>query len=662
MTSTWTECGGEECSLDTACRPTPALTETSWSTRTCSKTLTQTDLCRQACTEFVSPLVTASGYTTQTKCASSVTCRTTVVCEEQEATTTTSFTTKTAAPTHACFAMEADLEAGLESLTETPAPSGDASEQATKQKRQDDECQLLEWGRLTHPSDLPNERDWFGKWRTQLADKGVSSFPLSYEQYQEDEFLPNHAIYVPFRNEPAATGIRNMAGCSAVVVASPHGVYVAHFWEVPTFKAPDPDTIPNPLMFDYTDRRLTWEQRVTNFLSRGNLQWQYDEDLSHGPNAPFEALKSQEWHFVAFIHPHVTNTVWHTPEERKEWRDTTRRVLSPNGGLRYLYTADMKKIGYYRDTHISHGATDPQTFFDDRPEVNSLQVQYAPAVAHPQHPGMAPLRHLRIWWNSNPIFERAWCAPPPAKMLPVPANIPDNSIYLPVDRDSFQDGALGLAPRQESAEAEEKEMESPTCPLRPWRVCAVDLAQTVVPTMGPSIQGTIDITDEQGLRAHIQNFKDVPFGGFISSEPEDNLLGFNVTMKFEGDWDRFLLDEGYPCNCTGDSCDLYSAQCCRRGDCPECDCAEGVCQPGSPACCEDNSCNATRPAELTDYPFKAWDVKVAIEGDKGALGDEKAWARNLTCTASKWDFLNETEVDGLCMPVSLEHGETREIL
>ena len=681
-TSTWTECGGEECSLDTACRPTPARTETSWSTRTCSKTLTQTDLCRQACTEFVTPLSSSSGYTTETRCDSSVSCRPTVVCEEQEATTTTSYTTRTEAPTHTCFAMEADLEAGLESLTETSAPSGDASEPATKQKRQEDDYQLLQWDHLTHPSDLPQARQWFKKWRDELLGKGVGTPLLAYKQHMEDDFLPNHAVYVPFGNVPAGTGVRNMAGCSAVVIASPNGVYVGHFYELPTFVAPDAEVWPYPLAFDYADRRLTWEQRVTDFLNQGNFEWKLDgdanmvpnhdkpsspslRDLAHGANAPLDSIKSEEWYFVAFIHPHVSSGQWYHNAQRKEWRDSIRRILAPTGRVRsfksYLSTKDpnLKQIGYDREIH--DGFHDHESFFNAWPAVNSLQVQYAPVVPQPEHSDTVPLRNLRIWWNGRPIFEKAWCAPPPAEILPVPANLPDNTIHLPSGYELGQEGAGNLAARQEKGGDEAPEMESPTCPLRPWRVCAVDVAQTVVPSMPPSIQGTIDVTDEQGLRAHVEKFKDVPFGGFVTSEPEENNLGYNVTMRFEGDWDKYLLDNGYPCNCSDDSCDLYSAQCCRRGDCPECDCADGDCQPGSPACCHDNSCNATRPADPKDYPFKAWDVKVVVEGEKGALGNENAWAKNVTCTASKWNFLDETDVDGFCTPVSLEHGETWEI-
>lgn len=175
------------------------------------------------------------------------------------------------------------------------------------------------------------------------------------------------------------------------------------------------------------------------------------------------------------------------------------------------------------------------------------------------------------------------------------------------------------------------------------------------------------MTDDEGRRAHLEEFKDVPFGGFVASEPQDNKLGFNVTMQFQGQWDKFLIDEGYACNCTKDGCDLYSAQCCLKGDCPKCDCPDGVCTAGSPLCCEKNSCNVTRPREPTNYPFKAWDVNVFIKGEKGIGGtdDEGAqdgWAKNVTCTGSRWDYLNETIVDGYCLSVSLETNSWDEYL
>lgn len=671
MTSTWTECGREECSVETGCEPTPALTETSWTTRTCSKTITQTDVCKQVCTEYVSPWTSTSAYTTETRCASSMTCRPTVVCEEQDPTTTTSYTTETEAPTHACYAMEEDLEARLTELQEAAGRGGNASEAGTMQRRQVNERQLLDFNRLTSPNDAGWGLDeWHRKWRDELATKGVGSPSMAFAQYMDDDFLPNHAVYMPLRDVPAATGVRNMAGCSAVVIASPHGVYVAHFWQVPTFRPPGPDVVARPLRFDYSDRAATFERRVIDFLRHGNFRWRVDqgvmtpdfnspaspslEDLA-APNGPFHDIKSMDWYFVAFINPREHGKNYYADRvARLKWRDAIRRVLSPDNDLEYLRVSSVEQISYgVIPGAVSASNDDIQRHFDNHPQKNALVVQYAPAVPNPNNPIGAPSRQLRIWWSGKPIFSKSWCAPPAAAMLPLPPNLPVNSgpIYLPAL--PAPPGELLLAARQEGGESEDSEMEPAACPAQPWKVCAVDVAQTVVPTMGPSIQGTIDVTDEQGLRAHLENFRDIPFGGFVSSEPEDNHLGYNVTMRFEGDWDNFLLDKGYACNCTDDGCDLYSAQCCRRNDCPKCDCADGVCQAGSPACCQDNSCNVTRPREPTDYPFKTWDVKVAIEGEKGALQDEPAWAKNVSCTASEWDYLNETVVDGYCMAVSL---------
>ena len=688
LTSTWTECGGEECSLDTGCVPTPAMTETSWTTRTCSRTITQTDVCKQACTEYVSPLAsTTSAYTTETKCASTVTCRPTVVCEEQDTTTTTSYTTTTEAPTQACYATEEDLEASLEKLREELShPSDDNNSNNTtalvaKQKRDlPDGYTLLQWDRLTHPWDLRNEARWFGAWQRELMAKGVGSPAMAALQVKDDDFLPNHAIYLPFGFLPGATGIPSMKGCSAVVVASPQGVYVAYFYEIPTFAPPDEATVNTPLRFDYTDRAKTWRQRVTDFLLHGNLRFKNDEetwfapdpnnpaspslrDLASGPDGPFYALKEQEWHFIAFMSPRGSRTdegqvFYKYPEAHVEWRDEIRAILSPG----------MDNPKYLPMEHRNRGASVKDFFYSverdySTPKKNSLIVQYAPAVPHPEQHWALPNQQVRIWWNGKPILEKTWCMDPIDMGRALPPNLPNNNHIIPVTWLLPDPGPMRLAARQEDNNNDistASDLKPTACAARPWKVCAVDIAQTVIPTMNPSIQGTIDVTDELGLRAHIEDFKDVPFGGFVNSEPADNNLGYNLTMRFDGDWDRYLLDKGYACNCTDDGgCDLYSAQCCRRGDCPTCDCPGGECAAGSPACCADNSCNATRPADMKDYPFKAWDVKVFIEGEKGALGDEHVWAKNVSCTAGKWDYLNETVVDGYCLPVSFLTAEIR---
>ena len=72
----------------------------------------------------------------------------------------------------------------------------------------------------------------------------------------------------------------------------------------------------------------------------------------------------------------------------------------------------------------------------------------------------------------------------------------------------------------------------------------------------------------------------------------------NCTFNSES-WDDYLLDQGYPCNCTEDECDETSPACCDSCGCPVCSCNEDECTPDSPACCADDSCRwATTAAAI----------------------------------------------------------------
>lgn len=664
-------------------KPTPDPTA-SQSSSSCSKTVTVTDHCELECTKVVAPLSTGTGYTTETDCPTSATCTPTVVCDTLEPTTTTSYTTRTEEPTGACYARREDIYTRLTGYKDDAKRPANATEPAKKTKREG-LPHLYTWERLPGPDGPGNTHDWFSEWRRQVNIRGVGAAFISAGQYWDDALAPNHAVYQDFGDIPFGGGVPNIAGCSVLVVASPHGVYLAHFYEVPTFAAPAPGTFSQDPGYDYTDRKQTWRERVTSFLSQGNYRQTFDaagnsvpdfnapaspslRQLVTAPDGPFHDLLNMEWNYIAIIGPGLPGP--HSRPVQKHdtgrlFKREVREVLhTPTMGAdaSVIPNGAVEEIRYLSDSTSWDNpefAASPEAYFKENPSKNLLIMQYGPALGDLNYPDAIHHRGMRIWFDGKVIFQKAWCTPMPAERRPKPANLPDltdliNPPWLdnPIDLDGPE--FLRLAARQEEGESDALEMDAPSCPIRPWRVCALDVAQTVIPTMNPRIEGTIDVTDEMGYRAHIEDFKDVPFGGFVTSEPEDNNLGYNVTMRFDGDWDKYLINKGYSCNCTDSGCDLYSAKCCDRGDCPTCsDCSDGVCPAGSPECCSDNSCNATRPENPKDYPFLAWDVKVFIEGEKGALGDDAAWVKNVTCSSSGWGQLNETLVDGYCMPVSL---------
>jgi hypothetical protein len=72
----------------------------------------------------------------------------------------------------------------------------------------------------------------------------------------------------------------------------------------------------------------------------------------------------------------------------------------------------------------------------------------------------------------------------------------------------------------------------------------------------------------------------------------DGFTVYNCTYLGQDwkDWEDYLLDEGYQCNCTEDGCSEYSLSCCTDSNCPTCNCTEDGCSEDSPLCCEDGSC------------------------------------------------------------------------
>lgn len=670
--------------------PTPTQKPTSdptasQSPSSCSKTVTVTDHCELECTKVVSPLSTGTGYTTETDCPTSATCTPTVVCDTLEPTTTTSYTTRTEEPTGACYANREDVYSRLVEYKDDSKRPANATEPGKKTKREG-LPHLYTWERLPGPDGPGNTHAWFSEWRRQVNIRGVGAAFIAAGQYWDDALAPNHAVYQDFDDIPFGGGVPNIAGCSILVVASPHGVYLGHFYEVPTFAAPAPETFSQDPGYDYTDRGQIWRERVTHFLSQGNYRQTFDaagnsvpdvnapaspslRQLVTAPDGPFHDLLNMEWHYIAIVGPGLPG-VHSRPVQKHDtarlFKREVREVLhtpTMGAGVSVIPNGAVEEIRYLSESanwDNPEFAASPEAYFKDNPSKNLLVLQYGPALADLNYPDAIHHRGMRIWFDGKVIFQKAWCTPMPAERRPKPHNLPDltdliNPPWLenPIDIDGPE--SLRLAARQGEGESDALGMDAPSCPIRPWRVCAVDVAQTVVPTMNPRIEGTMDITDEMGRRAHIEDFKDVPFGGFVTSEPQDNRIGYNVTMRFDGDWDKYLIDKGYSCNCTDAGCDLYSAKCCDRGDCPTCsDCSDGVCPAGSPECCSDDSCNATRPENPKDYPFLAWDVKIFIEGEKGALGDDNAWVKNVTCSSSGWGQLNETLVDGYCMPVSFQ--------
>ena len=88
------------------------------------------------------------------------------------------------------------------------------------------------------------------------------------------------------------------------------------------------------------------------------------------------------------------------------------------------------------------------------------------------------------------------------------------------------------------------------------------------------------------------NFDDPPTFDDYTEEPPSCTEGSeDSTCVYVGEnYDSWLLDQGYPCDCNQDGCSDISPSCCGDGNCPTCSCTEDGCSADSPDCCGEGTC------------------------------------------------------------------------
>ncbi|KAJ8125543.1 hypothetical protein O1611_g8095 [Lasiodiplodia mahajangana] len=79
-----------------------------------------------------------------------------------------------------------------------------------------------------------------------------------------DKHPSSSVVFRELANEPVAVGIRDLQGCTSLIIASPTAVYFAHFFEDQGFVAPDDE----PDMKEPKMRRI-FKQRVIDRLVKG---------------------------------------------------------------------------------------------------------------------------------------------------------------------------------------------------------------------------------------------------------------------------------------------------------------------------------------------------------------------------------------------------------
>ncbi|KAI9866718.1 MAG: hypothetical protein M1813_000660 [Trichoglossum hirsutum] len=165
-----------------------------------------------SCTQVCS-LVTQSAGGNTTSCKSAV-CQTIKGCSAS-ATTRTTFTSTS---TSSGFICEATCSACRPRNTGPPTPSKVAKRVLNSPSDYGGDQEFFFMGEIRHANTVPD--------RMREIDAANNIFEGQ-----------SSAVQYAFNNESVSTGVEGLHGCTALMVISQMGVYVAHFWERPQFHA-----------------------------------------------------------------------------------------------------------------------------------------------------------------------------------------------------------------------------------------------------------------------------------------------------------------------------------------------------------------------------------------------------------------------------------------
>ncbi|CAI4219828.1 unnamed protein product [Parascedosporium putredinis] len=669
-------------------------TETIWKSRSCTKTYTETAYCEKRCTKVIKPESTDTGYTTRTDCPKTATCTPTVVCDTLTTTTTTSYTTRTEEPTPGCLAKRNSIDSHAKFLLafgaidemgdpenfdpNKPVPSPSASQGGLKAAAAPEVTAVAMVPRdpstaalvpaVAAQSDVPDKpveylaykdllttptiwpggvSSWWERVQEQLFLNGAGSPLLLAATFWKDQYAPNHALFSPFAETPIATGIKNLLGC-------------------PTFA--NPEVGEDPATATPYDADAAYEDRVTKFLKEGN--WYGAMVDEYGTMAKNEssrasaslvdltssggplAQNTSSWLFLTLIRPSPSAE----PEGRDNPDDTIDRLRDDLAKLLGIPESSARVIEYPNNvseewkllSRIPGWNRAKNDYWVRNAGHNGVFIQYAPGATLSARDKTAPHRHLKVWFNKELIMQEMWC--PGRGKLKRP-RLPD-PIWKPIEAPVPPGDQLAPKDMYERAAAEHNSHRELKCAKEPpTKICTMDVSQTVLPVWKPKVNGVMDIIDEQGRRAHIQDYS-VEFGQFVTSPPDQNKLGFNVTAVFDGDWDDHVVQSGYGCSCVDGVCDIFSPACCgQNSDCPAaCVCEGTTCTPDSPACCALDTCRTRDWNDIRDYQFRQWDVRIMVEGERGLILTQDGISNRFNCTSTEWQNLPESPIPGWCTP------------
>ncbi|SPO04060.1 uncharacterized protein DNG_06743 [Cephalotrichum gorgonifer] len=258
--------------------------------------------------------------------------------------------------------------------------------------------------------------DWWHRMYTVAVKYGATGEPSQLlNVVSGDDYSANHCVYRDLYNlasEGTGGGVTPLFGCSGLVVASNKGVYMAHFWEQPTFWPPPPNLQARKPNL-YGDEKAIWDRRVTKMLRDGYEP--YFDDQPWGPSLDRLAGEVFSGDGVDWL------KVWVLTPDRSMEEVTG----VPRYPIKYGYLLDdiQRFLGVVEEnvdlvTYVKYTTSGVSAivgndrYYAQNPGIHMFVWQFAPdQYARDPTPDFMYVNAIRAFFDRREIFYHEWCPP-----------------------------------------------------------------------------------------------------------------------------------------------------------------------------------------------------------------------------------------------------------
>ena len=279
--------------------------------------------------------------------------------------------------------------------------------------------------KLTHPDAWPSRRAWWERVYHFVTSYGAVADPMGVES--GDDYSPNNAVYTPLGDYGIGGGTGPLFGCTALLIATEKGVYVAHIWQRPTFVGASHDRhVRSPHLYE---PEALWKRRITDLFELGT---QPKAGSSTRPGPSLVELSQGElgpagpggFRVVFLIVPDRTRDIRANLSGKPRYKEGTKRLKREVADILGISRKDIHVRTYFkREPGSTFGFLHQENpaYYRQNAGNNLLFWQYGPAHSPPQQlTGQDTVKAIRIWWDKRVIANIEWC-PENAECHPVPS-------------------------------------------------------------------------------------------------------------------------------------------------------------------------------------------------------------------------------------------------